>query len=190
MNAEKGINLEECSENNINHNIILDNQYGISTERSNNNNLSNNKISLDESSTILLSYGIYIHISNNNIVSNNNISNCYRGVRIKSSDNSLVFDNSFIKNERGVYCCCSSVNNMIFHNNFIQSHEFHAIDDIVNHWDNGTVGNYWDDYQEKHPDAVAKDGIWNLSYNIYEWVDEELKEPKLDRYPLVDPIDI
>jgi len=79
---------------------------------------------------------------------------------------------------------------MIYHNNFIQNQEFHAIDDIVNHWDNGTVGNYWDDYQEKHPDAVAKNGIWNLSYNIYKLETSELVDPKLDRYPLVDPIDI
>ncbi|MCJ2534139.1 MAG: right-handed parallel beta-helix repeat-containing protein, partial [Candidatus Thermoplasmatota archaeon] len=138
----------------------------------------------------LLSYGIYLHISNNTIISNNNISNCYRGIRIKGSDNSLVFDNSFFKNERGVWCCCGAGNNMIYHNNFIQNQEFHAIDDIVNHWDNGTVGNYWDDYQEKHPDAVAKNGIWNLSYNIYKLETSELVDPKLDRYPLVDPIDI
>ena len=188
MNAQKGIRLGENNENNkINHNIILDNQYGISTERSNNNNLSNNKISLDESSTILLTYGIYLHISNNNVISKNNISQCYRGIRIKGSDNSLVFDNSFFKNERGVWCCCGAGNNMIYHNNFIQNSEVHATDDIQNHWDDGNVGNYWDDFQEKYPDAVAMNGIWDTSYNIFNYKKEN---PKQDRYPLVDPIDI
>ncbi len=188
MNTENGIYLEEHTENNkVYENIVTDNKDGISVYRSNNNNISNNEISINIPSGIPLSYGIFLHGSYNNIISGNMISYCHTGIRIKGSDDSLVFDNQIFKNKKGLYCCCGAGNNIIYHNNFEQNEEYNARDDIRNQWDNGSIGNYWDDYIEKYPDASQIDGIWNISYNI---TSPYSNEGNYDRYPLVDPIDI
>ncbi len=188
MNTENGIYLEEHTENNkVYENIVTDNKDGISVYRSNNNNISNNEISINIPSGIPLSYGIFLHGSYNNIISGNMISYCHTGIRIKGSDDSLVFDNQIFKNKKGLYCCCGAGNNIIYHNNFEQNEEYNARDDVRNQWDNGSIGNYWDDYIEKYPDAAQIDGIWDISYNITGLYSDE---GNYDRYPLVDPIDI
>ena len=86
-----------------------------------------------------------------------------------------------------MYCCCGAGNNIIYHNNFEQNEEYNARDDVRNQWDNGSIGNYWDDYIEKYPDAAQIDGIWDISYNITSLYSDE---GNYDMYPLVDPIDI
>ena len=188
MNTENGIYLEEHTENNkVYENIVTDNKNGISVYRSNNNNISNNEISINIPSGIPLSYGIFLHGSYNNIISGNMISYCYTGIRIKGSDDSLVFDNQIFKNKKGLHCCCGAGNNMIYHNNFEQNEEYNARDDVRNQWDNGSIGNYWDDYIEKYPDAAQIDGIWDISYSI---TGPYSDEGNCDRYPFVDPIDI
>jgi len=179
MTAEKGIHLGEQTENNSVSNIISkNNRYGISTRKSNSNNISNNEISFNDL------YGIYFSVSDNNIISGNNISNNDKGIRIKGSDNSLVFDNIISDNSLGVWCCCGAGNNKIYHNTFRHNTE-NAKDDIHNHWNNGNIGNYWDDYIEKYPDAGQIDGIWDVPYNITSpYSDDGI----FDRYPLVNPI--
>ena len=185
MNAEKGIALERYVQNTtISDNDFIDNTYGIAVERSEFNSITNNRISLTESFSALQTYGIYLHLSDNTIISRNNISGYYRGIRIKGSDNSHVVDNILMSNDLGVWCCCGAGNNMIYHNCFINN-ELHARDDIVNNWDNGTVGNFWDDYQQKHPDARSEEGIWLESYSIFNYDDSYAK---YDNFPLVDPI--
>jgi len=186
MNTEKGTYLGENTENNSVSDIIAtNNREGISVYRSNNNKISNNEISINIPAGISLSYGIYFHGSDDNIISGNSISQCYTGIRIKGSDNQQVYDNVLIDNKRGVYTCCGAGNNRIYHNNFEQNEECNARDDIRNQWDNDGIGNYWDDYIEKYPDAAQIDGIWNIPYNITSpYSDDGI----FDRYPLVNPI--
>ena len=179
MTTEKGIHLAEQTENNsISDTISTNNKYGISTRKSNNNNISNNEISFNDL------YGIYFSVSDSNIISWNNISNNGKGVRIKGSDNSLVFDNIISDNTLGVWCCCGAGNNKIYHNTFRHNTE-NAQDDIHNHWDNGSIGNYWDDYIENNPDAAQINGIWDTPYNI---TGIHSDSSIYDRYPLVNPI--
>jgi len=186
MNTEKGIYLEEDTENNgVYENIATNNREGVSVYRSHYNNISNNEISINDPSGISLSYGIFLHGSYSTIISGNLISNCYTGIRIKGSDNSLVFDNSIFKNDRGLWCCCGAENNKIYHNNFEQNEEYNARDDVRNQWDSGSIGNYWDDYIEKHPDAAQIDGVWDTPYDITIPYSED---SNYDRYPLVNPI--
>ena len=186
MNTEIGIYLGENTQNiSVSDNIVTNNREGISVYRSNNNDISNNEISVNIPAGISLSYGIYFHGSDDNIISGNSVSQCYTGIRIKGSDSSLVFDNSIIENKRGLYCCCGAGNNKIYHNTFEQNEEYNARDDIRNQWDNEGIGNYWDDYIEKYPDAGQIDGIWDIPYNITSpYSDDDI----FDRYPLVNPI--
>jgi len=171
----------------IYNNTFINNQQGIYTDYSHHNTISNNIFFLDETSSYLLSYGIYIHNSKNNILSNNNITNYNQAMRIKGSEDSLIFNNSFHKNKVGVYCCCGASQTIIYNNNFIQN-ELHAKDDVFNQWDNGTIGNYWDDYQIQIPEGKPTNGIYDKPYLIYRWINQEYSYPKQDRYPLVNPV--
>jgi hypothetical protein len=51
-------------------------------------------------------------------------------------------------------------------------------------WNNGKEGNYWSDYLSKHPNAteVGTSGIGNTPYVI--------DGDNIDRYPLMQPVDI
>ena len=50
-----------------------------------------------------------------------------------------------------------------------------------NFWDNGTIGNYWSDYQTKYPNAneIDNSGIGNTPYVI--------DANNIDHYPLLKP---
>ena len=74
--------------------------------------------------------------------------------------------------------CCGARNNKIYYNIFKQNSIYNAKDDVSNQWDNGSVGNFWDDYEEKYPDAVNINGIWDTPYSI-------TGDKNVDRYPLV-----
>jgi nitrous oxidase accessory protein NosD len=52
---------------------------------------------------------------------------------------------------------------------------------LPNRWDKDSNGNYWDDYLEIYPDAVKKDGVWSIPYNVTGGGNG------CDEYPLVYP---
>jgi parallel beta-helix repeat protein len=179
-NAEQGIFLDRFTiNNNITFNSISNIDGGIVLEDSDSNYISNNYVS---SSNI---YGIFLSTSFSNIISYNILSENYYGLRIlgSNSKNNEIFGNVFSNNTRGLLCCCSANNNLIYYNNFKQNSEYSANDEVENIWNNESIGNYWDDYIDKYPNANQTNGIWDIPYSI----------PKLDsedRFPLVNPIDI
>lgn len=180
MYVNQGVYLDRGSKNNtISWNNISHAVKGIATAGSDSNNISKNNISSCES------YGIYFVDSDNNIISGNIISENNYGIRILGSEskNNKLFGNTIMNNTRGILCCCSANNNVIYYNNFKQNSEYSAKDEVANQWDNGNLGNYWEDYMEKHPDAIQIDGIWDTPYNIPD-------EDNIDRFPLVSPVDI
>ena len=173
-----GVYIDKGSKNNtISWNTISDARHGIDTFSSESNNISKNNIS----SCGL--YGIYLFDSYNSIISGNMISDNSYGIRVKGSKNNKFFGNVVITNKYGMLFCCGSKNNVIYYNIFKQNSVYNARDDISNQWDNGSVGNYWDDYIEKHPDAIQINGIWDTPYNI-------TAGDNIDRFPLVNSVDI
>jgi len=66
----------------------------------------------------------------------------------------------------------------LYYNNFIDNQAGNAYDAGYNHWDDGSEGNYWDDYTGV--DADPKDGIGDTPYNISGGSNQ-------DRYPLMCP---
>jgi parallel beta-helix repeat protein len=64
----------------------------------------------------------------------------------------------------GIYAKASSNNNVVSNNSFTNlSGLFHAKEEGTNQWDNGTQGNYWDDYYGPDNDA---NGIGEVPYTI------------------------
>ena len=132
-----------------------------------------------------------------NVISNNDVSNCEIGIGLLGACNNIVVGNTVSYSSRygmllTTYQCgpggsiIYSTGNKLYKNNFIENYQ-HASNDQENK--NNTwycplskVGNYWDDYEEKYPDAKIINRIllpdyWNTPYDIPVGVQ--------DLYPLV-----
>ncbi len=176
----KGVYIgRDSKNNNVSWNTISNNLYGIATSFSDNNNISKNNISLSSF------YGIYLSVSHTNNIFDNTVSySDFYGIRIKASENNKVYGNTVVDNKHGVYLCCGSGNNIIYYNIFKRNIEWNAHDDVYNQWDNGSVGNYWDDYTGEDDNS---DGIGDIPYNIPDEGGDIYNE---DRYPLMNQFDI
>jgi len=121
------------SNNSVNYNILS----GINVQwKSSNNYISNNSVNFNKMDGINLGF-----VDDNYIVRNFIRNNVIYGLDIDSgSDNNTIYENIFINNE--------------------QNARDYGTD---NQWDNGTIGNYWDDYTGVD---ANDDGIGDLPYNI------------------------
>ena len=165
-----GINVDDYTKkNNVSANSLSNNLYGVSLHQSNNNNVLKNTIS----SSVL--YGIYIYLSEDNNIFNNKLFDNYYGMTIKGSENNIVFKNWIFENKRGVSCCCGSGYNTIYYNIFENNSVYNANDELFNQWDDGSVGNFWYDYNGSDNNG---DGIGDIPYNIS-------GGENIDRYPLM-----
>jgi parallel beta-helix repeat protein len=110
--------------------------------------------SIELSNVMSNDYGIYLcqSSSNNTLYKNNIIDNTIHGVNMTDCEDIIVYYNNFTNN--GIHATDSGLNSV---------------------WHNGTVGNYWDDYDGKD---VNDDGIGDTSYLI------DGSAGSLDMYPL------
>ncbi|TFF85374.1 MAG: hypothetical protein EU551_04170 [Promethearchaeota archaeon] len=184
-NIREGIKLY-ADYNLISKNIIIGNtSYGDSTGirvMGNSNNFSQNKICNYIYGMEITGY--YNSISENDIFNNsisginmaggrnwfinNNISyNGNSGIKMAISNNNQLKGNLIEKNiEYGVIIGDERCVNNSFYNNFFISNGIQAEDNSSknsNFWDNGSIGNYWDDY---NCNDVNDDGIGDDPYNI------------------------
>jgi nitrous oxidase accessory protein NosD len=116
----------------------------------------------------------------NQIVGNNITSyNTYCIQFDRSSSNNLVFGNSFY--DAGLAVDINSGGNNTFYlNNFVDNFKnVQTYGDNV--WDNGSVGNFWSDYNGTDADG---DGVGDIPYTVE--YDDDLR----DRYPLMVPFDV
>lgn len=174
--------------NNIMQNDITDNKaFGIRISSSSNCQIEGNNIRNSE-------WGIQLSGSacGNNKFVGNSITNCSSfGIQMSAdiNDNSIV-ENTIANNKVGVDIFASN-NNEFYRNNFVNNTvqvNNGYVEDInsslgasINIWDNGTVGNYWSDYQTKYPNAteIGSSGVGNTPYII--------DGNNIDHYPLMKP---
>jgi len=139
---------------------------------------------LDLSDTTI---GIELFETNNSRILNTSVSNTHYGISLGYSSNNVLVGNDISNNVGGISLSVSSSGNWVYHNNFIDNSIDQASSDNTgtNSWDNGYPcgGNYWSDYEEKHPDASerGKSGIWDTPYDISGGSGAQ------DRYPLMQP---
>ena len=128
--------------------------------------------------------GILLTIAYNNNVFENNITNNDEGIYMEGlygwGGNNNIYRNNIMNNKNGIYITRLNggmKNNKIYQNNFIgninQANDHYADN---NKWDNGSVGNYWDDYIGWDLD---RDGIGDIPYRISLFVK--------DNFPLMGP---
>jgi parallel beta-helix repeat protein len=164
---DAGIELSYSNNNLIERNNLINNSDGINLLSSNNNTIQMNKI------TNHYFTGINNLWAENNVIYNNEISsNRFFGIKISNSQNTTIWYNIFTKN--GKFNAYTSV-----------SVNFNSQDQIKtpNKWDNGSVGNFWDDYLFNNPFGIKQDGFWKKKYTIPGLSSE------FDHHPLIHPND-
>ncbi|WP_371804110.1 nitrous oxide reductase family maturation protein NosD [Candidatus Lokiarchaeum ossiferum] len=173
-----GIVVEDSFNCIINKNIIqnIDN-YGLAIVTSNNSIISQNIIENEGISGLVL---FYINCSS---IIGNTIDNSSTGCMFTHLNNSQIIRNNFTNNDYGVNLTEANTNNLFYLNNFISNNRsiINSSDSINNVWDNGTHGNYWDDYQMKYPSASNNEILWNTPYEI-----NENECSAVDHFPLVE----
>jgi parallel beta-helix repeat protein len=134
----------------------------------------------------------------------NLVSNCSRGIVFIDDfgDNYWVIEENLVTNCRtyGIYGDWTKSNNITRNiimnttgtglyysnggnhkiwNNYFQNNTVHAsfaAETGASLFDNGTIGNYWDDYSTKYPSATVTGNIWDTQYLV--------TGARYDRYPL------
>ena len=151
-----GIFLDMSSHNDIYDNDLGSNLVGMALSNSENNIMKKNYVHNSSSYGDYDSMGLYLtYSSNNNTIAENIVAG------IEDYGISITYD---------------SRDNLVHHNNFIENDQ-NAKDECNNQWDDGSEGNYWDDYSGEDNDS---DGIGDSPYNISGGDNQ-------DRYPLIEP---
>ena len=163
-NNDYGISLGSISDNNIiTGNFVSNSIYGIYLDGSFNNIVTGNTASSNDYGILLFTsfnntvlentannndYGITLWHSDTNTVSENNINyNNDYGINFLYSDTNTVSENNINYNHNyGIIMASYSTNNKIFLNYFINNGINAEDNGIINMWDSGSIGNYWDDY--------------------------------------------
>ncbi len=97
-------------------------------------------------------------LSSNNIIEDNNASNNSNGMFIFDGNNNTVTENTASCNLGFGIKLTNCQKNTIFKNNFDRNYKINAYDDGGNHWDNGTIGNYYSDFNSAAVGCKDADG--------------------------------
>jgi hypothetical protein len=166
-NDNSGITIQANGVTIINFNISHYDWAGINITGSYNTIIGNN-------ASAVLNFGIFIEGNYNN-VSRNTLSSPNYALWLTS----LSSNNNLTQNTLYDTVSCLGKGNLFYLNNFLKSSFAISIPtdkSQVNFFDNGTVGNYWINYNGTD---VNDDGIGNIAYVI--------DSNQLDRYPLMLP---
>lgn len=167
ISCDTGMTLLNSSCNSVSKNNLTVTKQGISF-------VSNSSLNKVFSNNILgqsTAQGILLTQSNNNSIYQNNIENTMLGIYLTNSTNMLGKANATF--------------NIFFQNNFNNNTQMISVpSNLLNYWDNNSIGNYWSDFLNKYPNAkeIGTSGIYDRPYAI--------NESNTDNFPLVSPVSI
>ncbi|MEM1551148.1 MAG: M14 family zinc carboxypeptidase [Candidatus Bathyarchaeia archaeon] len=156
-------------------NSIANNGVGIRIYYlSSNNTVIRNYIADNDNGVKISAYSKFNEVINNTIVG------CQIGMVITSFSNedgyNTITGNWIINNKCGVLID-EPKHNTFYHNNFIlNTYQVYIYSESENTWDNGSEGNYWNDYNGTDANS---DGIGDTPYII--------NQNNIDNYPLIQP---
>lgn len=196
-NVWHGIYLGKAYRTEFTDNTISNNNAGVYVDRSSENEFTDNLVSSNRGNGVHLSYaerneligntisnnddsGVYLSDSESNVLSDNEFYSNRYGIQFYDSQSNTIRHNSIIgSGQYGIYLRELTSDNQLYHNNLLYNTYTNAYDYGSNHWHNGTIGNYWDDYPGVDDDD---NGIGDTPYNISGGGNQ-------DPYPLIAPYD-
>ena len=177
-NHGRGIRLHYSFNNTLLGNVVSSNGYGIYLYGSGRNVLSNNTASLNNESGILLDG------SSDNAITGNVVSNNTYGIWLIDSGSDAISGNYVSSNDKYGVRLWNSSRNVFFYNDFIKNLvknvEQPSNTSILNLWDNGAEGNFWEDYDGADTNM---NGVGDKPYVVDERV--WLGVYSQDSYPLM-----
>ncbi len=141
----------------INSNSSMNNLKGISLFQSHNNSISYNTIGSAQN-------GIFLDNSHDNKIFGNLVKDCTAAGMILSYCNRSIISRNFIKTSSNFGVLLQFSQDSIISENYFESNGIHAMDNAQNNqWDNGFIGNYWDNYTGVD---ANDDGIGDSSHKV------------------------
>jgi hypothetical protein len=198
VDGDRGILLQDANNTVIANNTIANVETGIMVDIYGTGN-----IIAGNNLTNISGNGIWIWTSNNAVIANN-ITNTGSGIYFSDWAGNTATGNHVEDNQIGIKCWAGNpipegLENLIYYNNFVNNtlgflNQAIFIENssellypaLVNVWDNGTVGNFWSDYNGTD---VNGDGIGDTPYFIDDHYPLE-EANDTDRYPLMSPVEI
>lgn len=184
--GEEGDRHAYCDNITIANNNITNCKYGIITRTCCRN------VTIYENNLSKNDYGLEVASTWGSIISGNYFAENRFGANVVLCSGNRIIENSFVENTEGAVRLSQAINNTFCHNNFINNSLFGSCQisnpwiaaysvGENNIWDNGSIGNYWNDFKQRFPNAseVFGKGLWNTPYFI--------NEENIDQYPLVAP---
>jgi len=151
--------------------------YGIALGGSVNATVSMNHIIGSAMGGIILQDSMYSFISNNNVSQNGDFGIYLMGLNGESTNN-IISQNKITNNsETGLGLNILTKDNLVFNNEFINNGLNAQDNGTFNLWDNGALGNSWDDYVGED---LNDDGIGDVAYDILGLAGN------IDNYPIFD----
>jgi parallel beta-helix repeat protein len=185
MTGEEGIQLRNTSNNFVvRNNVSLTFYYGIELGNASNNVISGNSVSNGTTGVA----AIHLYESTGNLIQGNSLIGNGVGIEFSAQSDANSITENTIENNRFFGMTFSySVDNILYHNNFINNTQQVSAQGFSNTWDNGypSGGNYWSDYNGTDTkDGIGQnvsgsDGIGDTSYMI--------SGGNQDNYPLMSP---
>ena len=175
-NTWAGIRIDlSCDENIIVGNILHNNNVGITLKDGCINNIISGNIANENRDRGIL---LWSRCNYNTISGNTAHKNSNEGIHLTHDcyNNTISRNNANDNGDTGISISDRSGENLVYKNCFI-GNKLNARDSgIDNQWDNGTIGNYWDDYNGVD---ANDDGIGDTPYNVTS------TEGSQDNFPLM-----
>ena len=170
-NGNYGINMYDVVNGAIGDSIITNNGYdGIFMEYVDYFNITDSSINSNVWGGIILNkWNDYCNILRNSIHSN------YQGMYMQHSDHNVISENDIFSHTVNDAWYSYAINtysadyNLFYKNQFYNNYRHIKDAGTLNYWDNGQIGNYWDDYVGTD---IDDDGIGDSAYR------------GLDNYPI------
>jgi parallel beta-helix repeat protein len=175
-NSTNGIYTSQCTDSLIDNNVIGFNFInGIYIFSGNGNEITNNIIKSN------FNYGIDLGGNYNTVQANKIIKNTM-GISIGGSD-CIIKENEILYSlHTGIYTRPGSKNNIIYDNYFKYNVNMNAKEEGNNKWDDGYIGNWWDDFYGPNPNNMNNTVVYDYLNvpDIYKYE----KNGVCDNYPL------
>ncbi|MCL2477054.1 NosD domain-containing protein [Candidatus Bathycorpusculum sp.] len=201
--------------NAITANLFTDNFRAISLFAS--NYIIDKNIIQQNTQGIHIKTDAVISTGDNNLIINNQITYNSQAFEILNSDGTTITQNNITNNKMVLDLGNRAGRNtagqhLIYLNNFVNNTQMLRVHSYAEpgmpisppmspsgNWDNGTAGNYWNDYTTKYPNATEKyhSGIGDTSYfikfvfgtDIWDGTDHYWNGESVDHYPLIHAYD-